>query len=149
MTARTTFGIVENDTTQGSTVGIRHVDLVAANIDAKLTELTAFQTAYEAVIDGATRSETVNALEQNFAFAPPGVDAQRELKWLVSGVDGNGNAQRLTIPTADTAFVTPGGSDMVDGAEKSALVTAIEALWVSNADSPVVVTSIKLVGRTN
>ena len=148
MTAFSTFNVKENDPEQGSSTSIRHASLSAANIDATLAAVTALQNAIDAVILGGLSKKTVQAVEEALAYAAPPTGAQRELRWFVGGIDGNGNPQRMTIPTADTSLVVSGGSAMADGLPKSDLITAIEALWVSNADSPVTVTEVTLVGRT-
>jgi hypothetical protein len=142
------YGIIDHDS-EGSNVGVNIADLNAGNIAASLVELAALRDAIDAVILGTPRTEQVIASTADIAgVAPANGFAQRETKWLVSGVDTQGLSSTLEIPTANLALL-PNGSGVLDiGAGVGlALATALNAVWLSRAGNAVTVSRIIHVGR--
>lgn len=142
------LGIIDHDS-EGSSVGVNIADLNAGNIAAALVELATLRDAVEAVILGTLRSEQVIASTAEIAgVAPANGFAQRETKWLVSGVDSAGLATTLEIPTANLNLL-PGGTGVLDisAGVGLALKNALDAVWVSRAGNPVTVSRIIHVGR--
>jgi hypothetical protein len=134
---------------EGSSVGVNIADLNAGNIAAALTELAALRDAIEAVVIGTLRQEQVIALTTDIAgVAPANGWAQRETKWLVSGVDTQGLSSTIEIPTANLTLLT-GGSKTLDisAGVGLALATALNSRWISRAGNAVTVSRIVHVGR--
>lgn len=126
-------------------------DLTALNIDAQETAVTDFVAAVGAVSLGESRGIVYqHEIDPGNADFPADEQAQRENKWLVScREDGGGlNAVTFTIPCANLEFLGLDGENMETGAERSALITAIETLVLSNDGVPVVVESIKFRARS-
>lgn len=132
-----------------STFGLRIVDLSAGNIAAVLALLATLRSAVEAVVIGTLRKEETSAITDEIAgVAPANGFAQRETKWLVSGVDSTGISATLEIPTADLDQL-PTGSGVLDltAGTGLALANALNAVWRSRAGNAVTVSRIIHVGR--
>lgn len=132
-----------------STFGLRIPDLNAGNIAAQLALLATLRTAVEAVVIGTLRKEETSAITDEIAgVAPADGFAQRETKWLVSGVDSTGISATLEIPTADLDQL-PSGSGTLDltAGTGLALANALNAVWRSRAGNAVTVSRIIHVGR--
>lgn len=144
MTSRYTITMEDRDGESASTT-IRGVTLTAGNITAEVAKMAAIKAAIEAVSLLVTRSETVVAIENGYATAlPTSVYAQRGIKFLVRGVDTLGNPQHFHISGADlglTGLMVGENMDLTS-TEGAALVTAINAFWVSNAGNAVTVSEI-------
>lgn len=139
---------IDHDT-ESSTFGVRIPDLNAGNIAAQLALLATLRAAIEALVLGTLRKEETSALVDDIAgVAPADGFAQRETKWLVSGVDSIGLAATVEIPTADLAQL-PGGSGVLDisAGNGLALANALNAVWRSRAGNAVTVSRIIHVGR--
>lgn len=142
------YNIYDHDGEQ-STVGVNWVDLTAANMTAQLALLATLRGAVDGLIIGTPRKESVVAVVTEIAGAlPTDPFAQRETKFLVSGVDSAGLAATLEIPTANLAELS-GGSGQVDitAGTGLALANALNAGWRSRAGNLVTVTRIMHVGR--
>lgn len=132
-----------------STFGLRIPDLNAGNIAAQLALLATLRAAVEAVVIGTLRKEETSAITDEIAgVAPADGFAQRETKWLVSGVDSTGISATLEIPTADLDLL-PSGSGTLDltAGVGLALANALNAVWRSRAGNVVTVSRIIHVGR--
>jgi len=132
-----------------STVGLRIPDLNAGNIAAQLALLATLRAAIEAVVIGTLRREEIGAIVDDIAgVAPANGFAQRETKWLVSGVDSAGLACTLEIPTADLDLLA-GGSGALDisAGPGLALADALNAVWRSRHGNAVTVSRVVHVGR--
>lgn len=132
-----------------STFGLRIPDLNAGNIAAQLALLATLRAAVEAVVIGTLRKEETSAITDEIAgVAPADGFAQRETKWLVSGVDSTGISATLEIPTADLDQL-PSGSGTLDltAGTGLALANALNAVWRSRAGNAVTVSRIIHVGR--
>lgn len=134
---------------ESSTIGVNWVDLTAANMTAQLALLATLRAALEAVMIGTPRKETIIATTADIGGAlTTDPFAQRETKWLVSGIDSAGLSATLEIPTADLAALS-GGSGALDitAGVGLALANALEAGWRSRAGNLVTVSNIIHVGR--
>lgn len=142
------YSIIDHDS-ESSSVGVNMVDLDAGNIAATLLLIDALRTAIDGVIVGTPRQEQIIAVTSDIAgVAPASGWAQRETKWLVSGVDTQGLSTTLEIPTADLTLLGGGAKTLDIGAGAGlALKTALDALWRSRAGNTVAVSKIIQVGR--
>lgn len=142
------YGIVDHDG-EMSGVGVNMVDLGVGNIAAQLALLATLKSAVDAVIIGTPRSESVSAINDDIpGVLPTDGFAQRETKWLVSGVDTAGLTSTLEIPTADLAQLAGGTGTLDIGAGTGlALANALNAVWRSRAGNLVTVSQIIHVGR--
>lgn len=139
---------IDHDT-ESSTFGLRIPDLNAGNIAAQLALLATLRAAVEAVVLGTLRKEETSAIVDEIAgVAPADGFAQRETKWLVSGVDSTGLPCTLEIPCADLDLL-PGGSGVLDisAGVGLALADALDAVWRSRSGNAVTVSKIIHVGR--
>lgn len=142
------YNIIDHDS-EGSSVGVVIVDLDAGNIAAQLALLATLKTAIDAVVTGTPRQEQVIAVTTDIpGVAPASGWAQRETKWLVSGVDALGISTTLEIPTADLTLLPQGAStlDLAAGVGL-ALKNALDACWRSRNGNIVTVSKITHVGR--
>ena len=133
-----------------SGVGFHIIDLNAGNIAAQLALLATLEGAVDAVTLMAKQKTTVAAVTTLVGDPQPAnAFAQREIKWLVSGVDAAGRAFQLEIPGADLALLPLGakGLDLADAAEGQALKDAIEAVVRSATGQTVTVNAVTHVGR--
>jgi len=142
------YTIVDH-TGENSTVGVNTIDLTAGNFAATAALIATLQAAVDNIIIGTPRKESLIAVTTDIAGALP-VDpfAQRETKWLVSGVDSAGLSATLEIPTADLAAL-PAGSGVLDisAGVGLAFANALNAVWISRAGNPVTVSQVVHVGR--
>lgn len=144
MTSRYTVSMVDKEG-ESVSFSIRGVTLTAGNITAQVAAAAAVRAAVEAVSLLETKSESLVAVENTYAPALPTEPfAQRGIKFLVRGSDANGNPQTFHISGANLALAGLMDGENVDLAstEGAALVTALEAFWVSNASEAVTVTEI-------
>jgi hypothetical protein len=142
------YKIVDHDG-ETSTVGVTIVDLTAGNIAATLALIATLEAAIDAVIIGTPRSEQVIAVTTDIAGVLPADGfAQRETKWLVSGVDSAGITATLEIPTADLAALGAGTGELdISAGVGLALANALNAVWLSRAGNAVTVSKVTHVGR--
>ena len=142
------YGIVDHDG-ETSGVGVNMVDLNAGNIAATLALIATLEAAIDAVHIGTPRSETIIAVTADIpGVLPANGFAQRETKWLVSGVDTAGLTSTLEIPCADLSLLGGGtGTLDISAGAGLALANALNALWVSRAGNAVTVSQIVHVGR--
>ena len=142
------YSIVDHDD-ESSGVGVNTVDLNSGNITAMLTLFDALRTAIDAIIIGTPRQESVSAIVTDIpGVIPADGFAQRETKWLVSGVDTNGLSATIEIPTANLDLL-PGGTGVLNLAatEGLALKTALDAVWRSRNGLAVTTSKVIHVGR--
>lgn len=135
---------------EASGMGVNMVNITAGNITAQLALLATLRAAVEAVSLGTIRSEQVIAVTDDIpGVAPANAFAQREIKWLVRGVDGAGFVSTIEIPCADLALLTGGTGQMdITAGAGLALANALDAVWMSPRSSSAVTTeSITHVGR--
>lgn len=140
--------IVDHDG-ETSSVGVLTPDLTAGNFAATVAEMDALQDAIEAVIIGTPRGRTIVAVTEEIAGVLPNNGfAQRETKWLVQGVDANGQARTLEIPTANLDLLSAGTGNLdVSAGVGLALKNALDGIWVTSTGAAVTVASIIHVGR--
>lgn len=132
-----------------SNASIGIVELNAGNIAAQLALIATLQAAIEAICIGNLDRTVVSAITTDLAAVPPASgNAQRETKWLVSGVDTQGLNCSVEIPTADLTLL-PNGSGVMDLAAGVglALANALDAVWVSKIGNAVTVSRVIHVGR--
>lgn len=142
------YSFLDHDN-EGSGVGVNIVDLTAANINTVLAGVEALRIALENVTIGTLRQISVVGQSDIFAGGiPADGNAQRETKWLVSGVDSEGFSTTLEIPTAQLSLL-PAGSGVLDISTGAglALKSALEAIWVSRQGNAVTVNRVIHVGR--
>jgi len=142
------YGIVDHDG-ETSGIGVTMVNLTAGNFAAQAALLATLKTAVDALIIGTPRSESLIAVTDEIAgVLPADPFAQRETKWLVTGVDGLGLTCTLEIPTANLALLG-GGSGTLDISAGAGLAfaNALSAVWMSRAGSAVTVSRVIHVGR--
>lgn len=137
---------------KSSSVKVYSPALSAANFDAQEVLRAAFEAAVDAVTIGTGGSEKFLATETTVAKTPSANPlAQRENKWLVSGVESTtGNPVTFTIPCADLSLLAPDGENM-DATDPAyaALVSAVEDFARSNDGNTFTVTSIKFRARSS
>lgn len=124
-------------------------DTTAANFDAQSTALDAIQTAVNGVSLGQFNGKQLLAVDVPAAGQAADTGAQREGKWRVTYTDtvdpiGDGSFE---IGMYDPALIDPGTQNMIAGAERTALVSAIETNAVSRLGNPILVDGIVHVGR--
>jgi hypothetical protein len=134
---------------EGSNVAVRIVDLTAGNIAAQIALVDTLETALAGVTRGAVSGRDVLASTREDAYTlPVDGDAQRETKWLVSGVDSEGFNCSLEIPTADLTLLTSGTKNLsISAGAGAALADALNDMWRSKQGNAVTVTSIIHVSR--
>lgn len=110
--------------------------------------------ALGALIDSAVEAiEDVSLLNKSkderlasvtkFSVALPTDDyAVKGLRWLVRGVDTNGNAVTMQVPGADLSLSANGKDLDLTASEGLALKTALEAVWKSNDGEAVTVVEV-------
>lgn len=121
----------------------------AGNLDAHIAALDALQTAVNAVCDGVFDGKQLLAVDVPAGEQSPDTAAQREGKWRVTYSDnvtpiGNGSFE---IGMYSSDFIDPGTQNMIAGAERTALVNAIQGTFVSRLGNAITVTGIYHVGR--
>jgi hypothetical protein len=134
---------------EGSTIGVRIVDLNAGNIAAQTTAIGLLQTALQNVsLVGFTKLDVLSTTTLIGDPQPSDGNAQRETKWLISGTDTGGFTTTIEVPGADRDLL-PAGSGNLDLAAGAglALKNALEAVWRSKQGNAVTVNSVKHVGR--
>jgi hypothetical protein len=142
------LSFVDHDS-ESSTFGVTIPDLTVGNITAQLALLATLRASVEAVVIGTLRQEAVSAIVEDIpGVAPADGFAQRETKWLVSGVDADGLPHTIEIPTANLDLL-PGGSGILDisAGVGQDLAEALNAVWRSKTQSAVTVSRIIHVGR--
>jgi hypothetical protein len=144
MTSRYTVSMLDKEG-ESVSFSIRGVTLTSGNIVAQVAAAAAVRAAVEDVSLLVTKSESLVAVENSYApTLPTDPYAQRGIKFLVRGVDANGNPQSFHISGAHLSLAGLMDGENVDLAstEGAALVTALEAFWVSNAGEAVTVLEI-------
>lgn len=134
-----------------TSVSVFCTNLTAANFDAQVALAEAFAGAVNTVQLGTERGEFYShVVDAGGSSLPTAEQAQRENKWLVSCRETTGglNAVTFTIPCADLELLATDGENMEDGAERTALISAVEDFVLSNDGNPVVVESIKFRARS-
>jgi len=130
-------------------VGVHATALSAGNFTAQMGLADSFVAAVMAITLLNKKKDTRFAVETKFNVDPPTDDkAFRGNKWLVSGVDSNGNPVSFHIGGANTALLIPGNNSLdLTADEGLALKTAAEAYWKSNDGEAVTVTSVTYVDK--
>lgn len=142
------YNLIDHDS-EGSSVGVNIVDLDAGNFAAVIAQIDTLRAAIDAVVTGTPRQEQIIAVTTDIpGVAPASGWAQRETKWLVSGVDAIGLAVTLEIPTADLTLPNfTGGELSIAAGAGQTLANALNAVWRSRNGNIVTVSKIKHVGR--
>lgn len=148
MAGKATFTVIDYGL-ETSSASFPLADFTAANYDAQIALVDALYTAIDGVSLGNIGGRRVLAEDFDLSSAPAGsAYAQRENKWLVSMTgDTSGKLYQRTIPCADLSLLEVNGEDMAAGAQRTALVAAIEAAFNGDGDETVTVNTIRFVGR--
>jgi len=130
-------------------VGVHATALTAGNFTAQMGLADSFVAAVMAITLLNKKKDTRFAVETKFNVDPPTDDkAFRGNKWLVSGVDSNGNPVSFHIGGADTSLLVAGSNSLdLTADEGLALKVAAEAYWKSNDGEDVTVTSVTYVDK--
>lgn len=142
------YSFIDHDN-EGSGVGLSIVDVTSVNINTVLAGVEALRIALENVTIGTLRQVAVTGTTDVFSGVIPSDGyAQRETKWLVSGVDSGGFTTTIEIPTAQLSLL-PAGSGILDISTGPglALAQALNAIWVSAHGDPVTTSRVIHVGR--
>lgn len=121
------------------TVGFYTTLMSAANFTALNALIQTAADAVEAVTTLEKQKDERLASVAKFSVTPPAGDyALKGIRWLVRGVDSNGNSVSMQIPGADLSLSTDGKTlDLTTGAGAT-LKTALDAVWKSNDGEAVV-----------
>lgn len=158
-----TFSFLD-DSTERSSMSMQIDPVTALNLGDILSWYGDIKTSLAGVTLGTIAAEKLAVFETRLSNALPGANAQRELKWLVSGEDttqyfdpptnaipneGFGKVFTFTIPTADPSVSMLTGTDLADlaQAEWAALTADIESYWRSPHGGAMSVLTVRLVGR--
>lgn len=156
MTDRYSLTITDYDG-EASSFGFETATVNAANFDAQNTLRGAFYTATLDMMLGVVRSENFVITGATNRAVPTNQAAQRELKFLVTMIDGTVDKFfQFEIPCANTALLAANNSYLVKngsiqtpdtGGEIAAFIAATEAVYVSPYGNAAEVWNIELVGR--
>jgi len=128
---------------KSATVGVNSTLMTAVNFAAVNTAMDNIVTAIEAVTILNLSKDDRSASVEKFAVGlPTGDYAVKGLRWLVRGVDSNGNACTLQIPGADLSLSTDGRTLDLTTGPGLALKTALDAGWESNDGEAVTVQEV-------
>lgn len=130
---------------KSSKVEVHSPTLNAGNIVAQLGLFSDLRDAIAAVSLGNPGSWAITAEDTTVAkVTATDPAAQRENKWLVSFTDNTtGLPGSFTIPCYDPDQLAIDGENLAAGANRTALIDAVQAFVLSNANHAVTVTSIK------
>jgi hypothetical protein len=78
------------------------------------------------------KDERLASIEKFSVGLPTDSNAVKGVRWLVRGVDSNGNAVTMQIPGADLSLSTNAKDLDLTAGEGLALKTALDAVWRSN-----------------
>lgn len=133
-----------------SSSSIEGATITAANFDAQIALIDAWQVAMQNIVIGTPEHLSVLAVNDPIAGADPTSPfAQREMKWLVVARENtSGKTHTFQIPTPDLQYLTP-GTDIADltATEIAAFVTAMQNLWRVDGTLQGTVQQIRLIGR--
>lgn len=132
-----------------TTFSLYFPDTTAGNFAGQSAALDAIQAAVNDVTLSQFNGKQLLAVDVPVAGQAADTGAQREGKWRVTYTDtvspiGDGSFE---IGMYDPALIDSGTQNMIAGAERTALVGAIEANCVSRLGNPIVVDKITHVGR--
>jgi hypothetical protein len=136
--SKCTLSFLDKQSKTGS-VGFYTTLMSAANFTALNTLIDNAVAAVEAItLLEKQKDERLSAVAK-FSVTPPTADfALKGIRWLVRGVDSNGNSVSMQIPGADLSLSADGKTlDLTAGAG-AALKTALDAVWKSNDGETVV-----------
>jgi hypothetical protein len=133
-----------------TTIQLRGVSLTAANLVAQ-TALIANAAAYLTGITlGTINGYSLSTIVRNNVDRPALAAAQRELKWLVQYHDSvTLERGAFTLPCADTAKLDSDHRPyaLMSDAVVQLFITQIQGYMRSAAGNPIVIDTLKLVGR--
>lgn len=115
-----TVGFYVSEFTAGTFTALNGLidDAVAAIQDVTLLE--------------TSKDERLASVEKFSVSLPTDDYAVKGLRWLVRGVDSNGNAVTMQIPGADLSLSANGRDLDLTAGQGLALKTALDAVWKSN-----------------
>lgn len=156
----TQYNVTFNDyDDERGSFGFQVVNLTAANYDAQATLQNAFNTAMLDLSTGVVRKQGVNQFGAISRALPSNQAAQREIKYLVTMLDGTADKLfQFEIPCADMTLLPAASSYLVlrgtiqgadAGGEIAAFIAATEAYYLSPYGNAATVWEIELVGRNN
>lgn len=125
------------------TVGFYTNEFTAGTFTALNSLIDAAVAAIQNVsLLNTTKDERLASIEKFSVGLPAGDAAVKGLRWLVRGVDSNGNAVTMQIPGADLSL-SPNARDLdLTADEGLALKTALDAVWKSNDGETVTVVEV-------
>ena len=132
-----------------SNVRFSGADLTSGNIVAQEALMADILAALAAVSLGeVAKTEEIATAELVSGDPATSPFAQRENKWLVAATDNvTGLSVRFEIPCADLDQLEENGEEMELGANRTALISAIEAYALSVAGNAITVQNIYFVAR--
>jgi len=134
-----------------SSVRLHTTLMTAGNFSAQAGLMDTLRTAITGIITGTPSTERRLAADTKLSSVrPTDVNAQREIKWLVTYEDDvTHDVYRAEIPTADLALLD-GPSDHINDLTTGAIATfvaAFEAVVLSKAGNAVTILDIMFVGK--
>lgn len=136
--SRVNLSLLDKQSKVGQT-GFYITQLVAGNFTAVMGLADDVVTAIQAVTTLNTLKDERLAIIEKFAVSPPTDDyALKGIRWLVRGVDTNGNAVGFHIGGADLTLSADGKILDLTAGTGLALKTALDAVWKSNDGEAVV-----------
>lgn len=118
---------VRNGSPERTTFRLPVAPIDSTNIDTIETQLGSLVSAVAGVSIGVLYRTVTSITEENPDTAAPSPLAQRENKWRVTMV-GGGEKISFTIGTANLTLLEANTENMADGAERTALINALQAL---------------------
>lgn len=128
---------------KSTNVGFYTVEFSAVNFTAVNGLIDTAVAAIQAVTTlNTTKDERLASVEKFAVGLPTGDFAVKGVRWLVRGLDSNGNAVTLQIPGADLSLSANGKDlDLTTGVGL-ALANALNAVWKSNDGEAVTVLEV-------
>lgn len=139
---RVNFGMLDR---QGKTssIGMYTQEINALNLDTVNGQLDTLRNAIDGVTLLNIRSQERSYYVEKYAVNRPTADfAVKGVRWLVRGVDTNGNSVSLQIPGADLSLSNDGETLPLESGPGLALRNALQAVWKSNDGEAVTVQEV-------
>lgn len=136
---------LRDNTNEPSTMSIHTPALDDSNINSVLADMIAFETAVAGLSDGAISKQKLTAVDQTRTYTVPASQTvQKGIKFTISYRDSvTGSNYYVQLPCADLTVLPTGNEKVILTANPGlAFKTAFEALAVSPAGNPVVITQI-------
>lgn len=139
---KATLSLLDKQGKTGS-VGFYVTEFSAANFTALNGLIDDAVAAIQAVtLLNTSKDERLASVEKFSVSLPTGDYAVKGLRWLVRGVDSNGNAVTMQIPGADLSLSANAKDLDLTAGDGLALKTALDAVWKSNDGEAVTVVEV-------